>query len=153
MWLLCPTKGFWFPFQKAHPSHSSEVINEKHEVFSPFSPLIPVGPHRSVWTSFSGLVVECSFVLNSTLVCFPCWQGSHILFLGFLISNISLIACFLPILIKFPKWICLILLCQSQLSFSFPKQHLSLLISCNIYMLFGVLEAAIVRIFQHLGVS
>ena len=56
------------------------------------------------------------------------------------IFGISLIACFLLILIKLPKWICPILLCQSQLSFSFPKQHLSLLISSSIYMLFGFLE-------------
>ena len=108
---------------------------------SPFSPLLHVGPHRSVWTSSSGLVVECSFVLNSTLVCFPCWQDSQIPVFGLWISGISLTAWYSLILIRFPKWICPILLCQSQFSSSLPKQHFYFLISSNMYMLLGVLEA------------
>jgi len=106
---------------------------------SPFSPFVLIGTHISMCTIFIGFVVEYSFYLNSILVCYPCRQCLHIVVVDFEISGISLIASFLLILNRLSEFMCPIILCQIQLSFSLPLQHLSFPISFNIYLLFGVL--------------
>jgi hypothetical protein len=92
-----------------------------------------------VCTSSNGFIVEYSFDLNSVLVCFPCRQCLHIVLAGFDILGISLTASFLLILTILSKFMCPILLCQIQLSFSFPKKHIYFPIAFKMYMLFGFL--------------
>ena len=64
---------------------------QRRKYDSPFNPLVLIGPQRSIQTNSNGFVVEYSFVLKLTLVCFLCWQCLQTQFLWFL-GYLSLVA-------------------------------------------------------------
>jgi hypothetical protein len=116
----------------------------------PFFPFALIGTHRSVCIVSNGFFVEYSCDLNYVLLCFPCRQYSHIVLADFEISDIYLIASFMLILTRLSNSMCPILLFQSQLSFSFPKKHISFPIPFNMYMLFGVLTGVATNFIDHI---
>ena len=102
-----------------------------------------VGPHRSVWISSNGFVVECSFVLKLNLVCFPIWQCLQIEYEGLITFGRSLIASFSLDLIKLSKLKFPNLLFHSQVSSYWLKQHFSPSSTSRIYTLLDVLGTTV----------
>lgn len=109
-------KGFKFVLKKSDPYRSSIVINKSMKFFSPLIDCLHVGLHKSICTSFNGLVEECSLGLKDTFVYFPFRHSLHTVFVGLLRIGRPITFWFLLMRTRLSKFTCPKHLCHNQFS-------------------------------------